>query len=164
MTTIGLQQLTAYMAIKRSASFSDALDTIAALRQARIELGEDIVIVGDGPQAYVAYQMAQINGAATVERIRVHDIDAFANRCADVLIYTSPDSRSLGRALHIARNGGRVLLINSQHDMLVDVDVYRDIHKRSLQLICAESYVAASGNLIDFVQHLCESGQLKLDV
>jgi len=147
--------------IGRADDLAPAIDMVYALRQAQIELGEDVVVVGDGPQARLAAGLARIAGAANVRQVGAAALDEVAGKCADVLIFASDDPRALASALRAVRNLGRTLLLCSIG--AADFDVYPDIHKRSIRLIGYSPRSEASPEIRDFVKHLVESGRLQLD-
>jgi threonine dehydrogenase-like Zn-dependent dehydrogenase len=145
----------------RAEDLAPAIEMVCALRQAHIELGEDVVVVGDGPQAHLAAELARIAGAADVRRVDAAALDEAESKSADVLIVASDDRRALAGSLRFVRNLGRVLLLANVG--AADFDVYPDLHKRSIRLIGVKPEADVSEGAAEFVKHLVESGQLELD-
>ena len=134
------------------------VELLQALRQVRIELGEDVIIVGVGARATAAEQLARVAGAAAVRRIGPSGLADAEARSADVVVLASDDAQLLGGALRLARNLGRVLLLDPLGP--IDFDVYPDLHKRSIRMVSAPSPAAADETTVAFARHLLESGQV----
>jgi len=144
------------------ADFAVAVSLVSALRQAPIELGEAVAIVGAGPLARLTAELARIGGAATVRVVAPSQLGDESPSSADVLIYVAGDWQALGEALHLVRDRGRALLLNASGPP-VDFNVYPDLHRRSLQLIGVEmppGTAAAPG--AQLVRHLIQAGKLKV--
>lgn len=147
--------------IDRADNLAPVIDMVYTLRQAQIELGEDVVIVGDGPRARLAAGLAHIAGAAGVHQVDAATLNEMDSKSADVLIFASNDPGALAAAMRLVRNLGRVLLLGDIG--AIDFDVYPDVHKRSIRLIGVEPKVDASNDVTQFVKHLVESGRLRLN-
>ena len=145
---------------------SEAVDTTAVaglvqgIRRAQIELGEEVVVVGDGPRARLAADLAGIAGALSVRLVAPPALDDVPEKCADVVLYAAGEARWLGQALRITRNLGRVVLLDAVG--AVDFDVYPDVHKRSIRLIGARLPEEPSSQATEFVQYLRQFGRLYL--
>jgi threonine dehydrogenase-like Zn-dependent dehydrogenase len=148
-------------ATERAPELTPIVELLQALRQARIELGEDVVVVGDGPRARLAGVLARIAGAATVRQVGASGLDDVAERSADVVVFESGEAGLLVRALRVARNLGRVLLLSDLGQ--IDIDVYPDLHKRSIRLIACAPDRDTPAPLAEFARRLIESGRLKTD-
>jgi threonine dehydrogenase-like Zn-dependent dehydrogenase len=131
-----------------------------ALRQARIELGEDVVVMGDGVTARLAAELAHAAGAATVRLVAPSHVSDEAPNSADVLIYLAEGWPALGESLRLVRDRGRALVLTAGGPP-VDFNVYSDLHRRSLQLMSAELPDAAPEAMMRFARFMAASGRLK---
>jgi threonine dehydrogenase-like Zn-dependent dehydrogenase len=99
----------------RLSEASDAVDVaglVKTIRRAQIELGEEVVVVGDGPRARLAADLAGTAGASCVRLVGPAALDAAPGRSADVVIYALDEERWLLQALRLTRDPGRVLLLD----------------------------------------------------
>jgi threonine dehydrogenase-like Zn-dependent dehydrogenase len=131
----------------------------AAVRQAHIELGEVVIVVGEGHLAQLTAQLAHVAGAATVRQISPEQTANETPNCADVLIYAAADWQALGEALRLVRDRGRVLALNASA-AAIDFNLYPDLHRRSLQMIGAAIPDAAPDTMVRLAQHLIETGRI----
>ncbi len=143
-----------------SAGTALAAELAQAMRQVRIELGEVVVVVGEGRAARLAAELARVAGAMSVQRVSPTALDGIADKSADVVIFAADDTRALRNALRVARNRGRVLLLGAVRP--IDFDVYPDLHKRSIRLISVAPQRGASPQMLDFARYLIQSGRLNL--
>jgi threonine dehydrogenase-like Zn-dependent dehydrogenase len=143
-----------------SAGTALAAELAQAMRQVHIELGEIVVVVGEGRPARLAAELARVAGALSVHRVGPAALDGIADKSADVVIFASDDTRALRNALRVARNLGRVLLLSAARP--IDFDVYPDLHKRSIRLISVAPQRGTSPQMLDFARYLIQSGRLNL--
>src|SRR3970040_1221485 len=84
---------------------SEAVDTmdvaglVQTIRQAHIELGEEVVVVGDSPRARLAADVPGIAGAWSVSLVGPPALDETPEQSADVVLYALGEARWLGQAL-----------------------------------------------------------------
>ncbi len=138
---------------------ADVAGLVKTIRRAQIELGDEIVVVGDSPRARLAADLAGSAGASCVRLVEPSALDEAPERSADVVIYALGEARWLSQALRIARDLGRVLLLGPVG--AIDLDVYPDLHKRSIRLIDVRPPDEPSPQTTEFVQHLIRSGYLQ---
>lgn len=139
---------------------ADVAGLVRTIRRAQIELGEDVVVVGDSPRARLAADLAGIAGASSVRLVGLPALDETPEQSADVVLYALGEARWLGQALRITRNLGRVVLLDAVG--AVDFDVYPDVHKRSIRLIGARPPEEPSSQATEFARRLIQSGRLHL--
>ena len=138
---------------------ADVAGLVKTLRRAQIELGDEVVVVGDSPRARLAADLAGIAGASCVRLVEPSALDEAPERSADVVIYALGEARWLSQALRITRDLGRVLLLGPV--AAIDFDVYPDLYKRSIRLIDVRPPDETSPHTTEFVQHLIRSGYLQ---
>ena len=140
----------------------DAVDVaglVKTIRRAQIELGEEVVVVGDSPRARLAADLAGIAGASCVRLVEPPALDEAPERSADVVIYAPDEARWLSQAMRLTRDLGRVLLLGPVG--AVDFDRYPDLRQRSIRLIRARPPDESSPRTTEFVQHLIRPGHLQ---
>lgn len=134
---------------------------LTAVRAAPLQLGEAVVVYGQGPVGQLAAQLFLANGAGTVigvdrlsERLAVsaangiQPLDASAvdaaaailamtgGRGADVVVEATGSPAVVSLCLDAARYGGRVVLLGSPRG-LAELDIYSQIHRGGVFLIGA---------------------------
>jgi 2-desacetyl-2-hydroxyethyl bacteriochlorophyllide A dehydrogenase len=143
---------------------------LQGVRKARVELGESVLVVGQGVVGNLALQFARLQGGYPViaadlsERrlevsqqvgadrtIRVGEQDLVeATRAmtegdgARVVIEATGSPGPVVSAFQAAGWRGRVVLLGSTRGETERVNFYRDVHKRGLTIIGAHLYVAPS--------------------
>lgn len=164
------------------------LALLRAIKQIQIELGESVLVNGNGPVGQTVAQLASIAGAGRVvgladqgsvqtDSVRVawtSDLDKAVEYLprgqADLLIETSGNVAQLEKLLASVRGGGRILWLGSAAGT-ANFDFYPHLHRRSLSLksITFQAALAEAGHdrLKDeresgFISHLLRSGQLNL--
>ena len=131
---------------------------VRSIRQMRIEIGEAVLVVGDGLCSYFSAQLALRAGASVVVGLGnnhspVADPDTgtrlpylspiwvaeeeaarqvIPSGEADVLLDVSNDLTRLSSVLPLVRESGRALILATGDTALVDFNFYSDIHRRSL--------------------------------
>lgn len=143
-----------------SAGTALAAELAQAILQVHIELGEVVVVVGEGQAARLVAELARVAGAVSVHRTDPAALGSVADRSADVVIFASDEARALRDALRVARNLGRVLLLSGVRP--IDFDVYPDLHKRSIRLISVAPQRGTSPQMLSFARYLIQSGRLNL--
>lgn len=164
------------------------LALLRAIKQIQIELGESVLVSGNGPVGQVMAQFAGIAGAGRVVGLASDSNQPAAERIvwtgdfeqvgqllpqgqADVLIETTGDPAKLEKLLACVRGGGRVLLLSSSATGSANFDFYPHLHRRSLTLksITLQNLMAEVGPTglagereTDFMTHLLRSGRLNL--
>lgn len=138
---------------------ADVAGLVRTIRRAQIELGEEVVVVGDSPRAQLAADLAGIAGASSVRLVEPSDLDEAPERSADVVLYAPGEARWLSQALRLTRDLGRILLLGPVG--AVDFDMYPDLHKRSIRLIGARSPDEPSPPTAAFAPHLSGTGRLQ---
>lgn len=138
--------------------------TLQAVRKARIELGEPVVVLGAGMIGLFAAQLARLHGALPViavdkDRERVE----FARRYGAEFALVSDDSLAgavsrasaprgpavvieatgipavIGQAIQMARRFGRVIILGSTRGDVNGLNFYRDVHYKGLTIIGAHN-------------------------
>ncbi len=153
--------------VPKGASLTDAvLSTLAgfsmvAVRQARIELGEPVVVLGLGLIGQFAAQLSKLSGAYPVigidfiesrrgiaEQVGVLSVDAGASdphslvrdilggERIGVVIEATGSPEAVATSLKLAGEGARVVLLGSTRGT-AQVDVYSTIHRKGLNVIGA---------------------------
>ncbi len=133
-----------------------------AVRKARIELGESVVVLGAGMVGIMAMRLAQLCGGIPVLGV---DVDAqrlqLARQIGADAVLEGGDSlldelrarldaegaalvieatgvpQLINTALQLAVPGGRVVLLGSTRGDTENVNFYRDVHKKGLRIIGA---------------------------
>jgi NADPH:quinone reductase and related Zn-dependent oxidoreductases len=134
--------------------------TIQAVRKARIELGESVVVFGAGLIGLMAAQFAKANGAyplivldkveSKLERAIGSGADYVVNVCeenwkerveeltngrgASVVIESTGFPQPVNDSLQIAARYGRVIILASTRGN-TEVNFYRDVHKTGITII-----------------------------
>lgn len=132
-------------------------ELVDALRQVEIELGEEVIVFGTGHTAQLVADLARRSGAISVKIVTPERGSADTKPTADVVVHLA-GAGSLNSALALVRNAGRALLLGSLPSEVADFDLYPDLHKRSVQLICPHAAATPSPQAIAFAQHLAKSG------
>jgi len=135
---------------------------IQAVRKARIELGEDVLVIGLGLVGQIAMQLARVNGAATIicidktqskltlakklgadvtisadeENWLDHVLSSTGGAGAPVVIESTGFPGPINNALLAARKFGRVILLGSTRGC-TETNFYRDVHKKAINIIGA---------------------------
>jgi len=135
--------------------------SMMGIRQARIALGETVVVFGLGLIGQFAAQLSRLSGGRPVigvdlipRRVQIaaasgiHAIDANEvsvrdfvkeatnGRMAEVVIEATGNPQVIPMALDLAAEGGRVVLLGSPRGK-VEIDPYSTIHRRGVTLIGA---------------------------
>lgn len=135
---------------------------LQGVRLANVQIGEHVVVFGQGLIGQFARQLAMVAGAVTsiaidlidarLEIARRHNATHVVNPArddvftsiaeatngqgADVVIEASGNPALIDDALHAVATLGRVILLGSPRGR-VDIDPYSDIHKKGVSLIGA---------------------------
>ena len=146
----------------RAAFFRLISIAMQAVRKARIELGEPVVVIGCGLIGLLAMQLARLNGGLPVLSV---DKDARRLAFADslhvdgsfladedlkralqerldgedpsVVFEATGHPEAIPAAFDLARFGGRVVLLGSTRGETEAVNFYRDVHKKGLTVLGA---------------------------
>lgn len=138
--------------------------TMQAVRKARIELGEPVVVVGAGMIGLFAMQLAKLQGALPVvavdkdpERVAfarkfgadvalVSDDklpDALAKACAPrgaaVVIEATGIPAAVVQSIQLARRFGRVVILGSTRGDVNGLNFYLDIHHKGITILGAHN-------------------------
>lgn len=172
----------------QAAAWPLLLALFRAVKQIQIELGESVLVSGNGPVGLVMAQLASIAGAgrlvglasdsnqpATERIVWTGDFEQVGQLLpqgqADVLIETTGDPAKLEKLLACMRGGGRVLLLTSNAASQANFDFYPHLHRRSLMLksltlqaVLAEAAPTdlAGERETGFLAHLLRSGRMNL--
>ncbi len=150
-----------------SAYFALSIALLSPLRHGQLEVGETVLVLGNGLVGQMLSQLAlaagaifcagfdpdYVNNAGTgVQTERRFKPVWFAEEQAletvlpktgaDLLIDASGDPALLSSNLARVANAGRVLLVNRYSPSALDFDVYPDLHKRSIKIV--SSHMAGS--------------------
>jgi threonine dehydrogenase-like Zn-dependent dehydrogenase len=141
--------------------------TLLGVRQARITLGEAVVVIGLGLVGQFAAQLARLSGARPVigldllpprlaaaeahgarpvnpqaEDARQAVAQATAGRMAEVVIEATGNPAAVPLALDLAAEAGRVVLLGSPRGK-VEFDAYSTIHRKNIALLGAHTRLGA---------------------
>lgn len=158
----------AQVADEEAAFFALLAIAMQGVRKARIELGESVAVLGAGVVGILAMRLAQLSGAVPVVGI---DLDErrleLAKRVgadetliggdgapdklrallgaagADVVIELTGAPAAVVTAFQLAAPRGRVVLAGSTRGLSNEVNFYRDVHKKGLQVIGAHESTRA---------------------
>jgi threonine dehydrogenase-like Zn-dependent dehydrogenase len=106
---------------------------LRAASRARVERGERAVIVGSGALAELVGVAFSGAGAVVTMLPRVEDVPALA--AATVAVDTTGDPEVILGLLERVAQMGRVVLLETTRGRTVDVDFYRAVHLRGLQVV-----------------------------
>ena len=140
--------------------------TMQAVRKARVELGETVLVIGGGLIGQMAAQWAYVAGAG---RVLVADLDPSRRAMAEAVPWLEsmdPTSDEERAALAVGHTGGpqvviestgfpapindafilaghlaRVMLLGSTRGSTESVNFYRDVHKKGLTIIGAHDSI-----------------------
>lgn len=146
-----------------SAPFSGT--TLHCVRRARIEVGDDVAIVGQGPMGLLVTQWARIAGAgrivaadlrrnrlALAERMgATHTVDAskgdFKEALYEITEGNGPDvvvdagntAATFPLAMDLARERGRIVVISWHTQPITIEDITRDFYHKELEIIATRA-------------------------
>ena len=141
--------------------------SLQGVRKARLELGESVLVVGQGLLGLFATQLAKLNGALPVIAL---DLDAERGRLAvklgadhalspaegevsaqikeltrsqgaDAVIEVTGSSDAMKQALTCAAPRGRVVALGCTRNPIDAFDIYQDVHKPGVAVIGAHNSV-----------------------
>ncbi|MCD6291279.1 MAG: zinc-binding dehydrogenase [Anaerolineae bacterium] len=135
--------------------------SLGGVRQARITLGDTVVVLGLGLIGQLAARLSRLSGGRPVigvdlipRRVQIaaasgiHGIDASTvsvrdavseltnDRMADVVVEATGNPKAMSIALGLATEGGRVISLGSPRGK-AEIDVYSTIHRRGIVLLGA---------------------------
>ncbi|MEE2657398.1 MAG: zinc-binding alcohol dehydrogenase [Candidatus Latescibacterota bacterium] len=144
---------------------------LQGVRRSRLELGESVVIMGQGQVGLLAMMLSRIAGAVPVvaldpdarrrgvsekvgvdrvldssDKAAVRDLLADLGGGADVVIEATGAPQPIPTAFHLARRGGRVVLLASTRGETESVNFYREVHKKGLTLYGAHNSARPSAD------------------
>lgn len=144
--------------------FNLATIALQAVRKARIELGEAVLVLGIGPIGLLAVQLARLNGALPViaadrdvSRLKfamgfgaddalvaddklAEAVAAKSDGGAAVVIEATGSPHAIVPAFQCAKRFGRVILLGSTRGETEKVNFYRDVHHKGLTIIGAHNF------------------------
>lgn len=147
---------------KQAAFFRLGSIALQGVRKARIQVGNDCLVIGLGPIGLLAAQLARVNGAF-VEGIdpidwrrdlaRAAGVECVASRVSGasrhgayaVVIEATGAAPVINEALQAAARLGRVVLLGSTRGITEGVNFYRDVHIKGLEVIGAHESIRATG-------------------
>jgi L-iditol 2-dehydrogenase len=145
--------------------------SLQAVRKAQIELGEAVVVMGQGIIGNLALQLARLSGGLPVigtdlvgSRLRIarecgadlalnpHSVDlkaelkdATGRDSAAVVLDATGIPQAVPEGLDLAGYRGRVVLLASTRGVTEGVNFYRDVHKKGLTIIGAHNDIRPRG-------------------
>ena len=150
------------LADEEAAFFALLAIALQGVRKARIELGESALVLGAGLVGMLAMRLAQLSGGLPVVGVDLDqrrldlakqiaadetlinddrlagDLGALLGAAgADVVIEATGAPAAVATAFDLAAAGGRVVLLGSARGNTQDVNFYRDVHRKGLQVIGA---------------------------
>ena len=146
--------------------FSLGSIALQGVRKAGIELGESIVVIGQGLIGLLALQLAKLCGGMPIIAIDLHDYrldlslklgadyimnprkvnlekeiaEITENKGADITIEASGNPNAIPLALKLTGKLGRVVLLGSPRG-LSKVNFYSDVHKKGISIIGAHASI-----------------------
>jgi NADPH:quinone reductase-like Zn-dependent oxidoreductase len=134
---------------------------LEVVRRTPIRLGESVLVHGGGLTGFLLGQLARAAGATVCEHER-GAIGSPPGGGVDVLVDTSGGDEGLAALLSAVRTGGRAILVEGPDRL--DLDLYPDLHRRSLSLRACD--LRAPGGRgerdVEFLAHLLDGGRLVL--
>jgi threonine dehydrogenase-like Zn-dependent dehydrogenase len=150
-------------AVAISAPFSGT--ALHCVRRSKIEIGDDVAIIGQGPMGLLVTQWAKVAGGGRIivadlnqKRLQVarqmgatHTIDASKedakkllyamteNNGPDVVIDAGNTAATFPLALDLARNQGRVVVISWHTQPITIEDITRDFYHKELEIIATRA-------------------------
>jgi threonine dehydrogenase-like Zn-dependent dehydrogenase len=145
--------------LKGASIFSLSKVGLHAVRRARVELGEAVLVIGLGPIGLCAAQFARLQGAypvigldpSPVRRAFAHarGLDAvfesadalrdakglFPKGAPPVVIEATGKADVIPQSFQLCAKGGRVVLLGSTRGVTAQVNFYTDVHKQGLDVI-----------------------------
>jgi len=137
--------------------------SLHGVRRARIQLGESVLVIGQGIVGQLAFRFAKLEGAAPVivadyfdKRLAmaaaggadlclnpgegdlvsmVHDVTG--GHGVNVVIEATGNPKAFSPAFKAAANGGRIVALGSTRGLVRELDIYSDLHRRGLILVGA---------------------------
>ncbi|HIC89256.1 MAG TPA: zinc-binding alcohol dehydrogenase [Anaerolineae bacterium] len=165
-TTI-IRRLPAAVSMEQGALARLAGISLVGIRQARIELGEAIVVLGLGLIGQFAARLSYLSGGRPVigvdliprrveianvngiHAINAHDVsvrefveEMSDGRMAEVVIEATGNPQVVPTALDLAAEGGRVILLGSLRGK-IEIDAYSTVHRKGVSLIGAHDRLSA---------------------
>lgn len=145
--------------------------SLQGVRKAKIELGESVLILGQGLIGQLALQLAKLSGGfptitadVAADRLELSlrlgaDLilnpkgDNFEKRLleatggmgANVVIEATGAPEPVNTAFHLASHLGRVVLLASTRGETPEVNFYRDVHKKGLTIFGAHNSIRPAG-------------------
>jgi 2-desacetyl-2-hydroxyethyl bacteriochlorophyllide A dehydrogenase len=132
---------------------------LQGVRKAQIQLGWDVAVVGLGPIGNIAGQLCRASGAARVEGIDpIPWRRDLALRCGfdtatdsvrrqiredgyDCVIEATGVPEAIPAAFQLAKTLGHVVLLGSTRGETLNVNFYRDVHKKGLTIFGAHNSI-----------------------
>jgi 2-desacetyl-2-hydroxyethyl bacteriochlorophyllide A dehydrogenase len=152
---------------KEAAFFEIASVSLQGIRKARLELGESVLVVGQGLLGLLAVQFAQLSGGLPViaadlnetrrqlalqlgadhalcptdEHFKEAVQELTQGRGANAVIEVTGSAIALNQSLACTSRQGRVILLGCTRISDVNVDFYKDVHLPGISLIGAHQFV-----------------------
>jgi len=140
--------------------------SLQAVRKAHIEIGESVVVLGQGLVGNLALQLARLSGGMPLIAVDMFDyrlkiskrcgadyafnpnksdlieeiINATDGKGADVVIEATGNPKAIPTALKLAGRRGRVILLGSTRGTS-EVNFYREVHRKGVSIIGAHESV-----------------------
>ena len=140
--------------------------SLQAVRKAHIEIGESVVVLGQGLVGNLALQFARLSGGMPLIAVDMFDyrlkisktcgadfvlnpnrmdlveevVDATDGRGADVVIEATGNPKAIPTALKLAGRCGRVILLGSTRGTS-EVNFYSEVHKKGVVIIGAHESI-----------------------
>ena len=170
------------VSLEQAALAEPAGTAVYAVRRAGIAIGDDVVVVGDGPIGQLAAQVALINGAARVIMVGSWDqkltiaqkngvcavvnyhredmAEACKAHCSgvgpNVVIETSGNNKALNASINMLKHGGKIVMVSWYNGAEIEVAVNQAIAKD-----CDLIGVLASPNTFEAVFAYMAQGVIK---
>ena len=156
--------------LEKAVFFNLAAISLQGVRKARIELGEAVLVMGQGLIGQLALQLAKLSGAfpsiaadlieSRLKKSRECGADfalnpedeAFqeeltritAGAGPQVVIESTGSPEPVNTAFKLAGRGGRIVLLASTRGETEKVNFYRDVHRKGLKILGAHNAIRPS--------------------
>ena len=151
--------------------FNMAAISLQAVRKAQVELGEAVLVMGQGLIGNLALQLARLSGGFPVvgsdliderleisrecgadlavnsrsEELKARLRQVIGRECVDVVLEATGVPEAIHDCLELIGYRGRVVLLASSRGETERVNFYRDVHRRGVTIIGAHNSVRPKG-------------------
>ncbi len=158
----GLVRIPDGLSFEEASFFALGSIALQGIRKARVELGESVIVLGQGLVGNLALQLARLSGGMPVIAVDTYDFrleisrkcgadfvfnptkgdlkesvdDVTGGKGADVVVEASGNPRAIATALELAGRRARVIILGSPRGTS-EVDFYSTVHRKAVSVIGA---------------------------